>query len=88
MCCGGGTVWVSDDSLAGLLLRRWGLCVLPGQVFGDESWRLRVRVATAMLYGENDSQREAALAAADPCGLPWIAASLDRLQEILSELVG
>ena len=76
----------SDEGLAGLLLRQYGLGVLPGSVFGDESWRLRLRVATGMLYGESDEQREAALASADPCALPWIAASLDRLTEILADL--
>ena len=78
----------SDEGLAGLLLRRYGLGVLPGSVFGDESWRLRLRVATGMLYGESDEQREAALASADPCALPWIAASLDRLTEIMADLTG
>ena len=78
----------SDEGLAGLLLGRYGLGVLPGSVFGDESWRLRLRVATGMLYGESDEQREAALASADPCALPWIAASLDRLTEILADLTG
>jgi aspartate aminotransferase len=44
-------------------------------------------VATALLYGEDDEQRHAALNAADPCVLPWIAAALDRLEEILADLV-
>lgn len=79
---------VSDEGLAGHLLAQYGLCVLPGRAFGEESWRLRVRVATAMLYGESDEQREAALGAADPCALPWITASLDRLSEILADLTG
>ena len=60
--------------------------VLPGSVFGDESWRLRLRVATGMLYGETDEQRQAALTSADPCALPWIAESLDRLEEIMADL--
>jgi aspartate aminotransferase len=76
----------SDESLAGLLLRQYGLGVLPGRVFGDESRRLRLRVATGLLYGESDEEREAALAAADPCALPCVAASLDRLEEILADL--
>ena len=79
---------VSDEDLAGHLLEQYGLGVLPGRVFGDESWRLRLRVATSMRYGESDEQQEAALAAADPCALPWIAASLDRLSEILTDLTG
>ena len=77
----------SDEGLARLLLHRYGVGVLPGSAFGDKSWGLRLRVATAMLYGETDDQRTTALTAADPCALPWIAASLDRLEEVLAELV-
>ena len=76
----------SDAGLAGLLLRQYGLGVLPGSAFGEQRWRLRLRVATALLYGETDEQRNAALNAADPCALPWIAAALDRLEEILADL--
>ncbi len=76
----------SDAGLAGLLLRQYGLGVLPGSAFGEQRWRLRLRVATALLYGETDEQRRAALNAADPCALPWIAAALDRLEEILADL--
>jgi aspartate aminotransferase len=80
----------SDEDLAGLLLRQYGLGVLPGSAFGDQRWRLRLRVATALLYGETDEQRNAALTAVlnsgDPCALPWIAAALDRLEEILADL--
>jgi len=76
----------SDEGLAALLLRQYGLGVLPGSAFGEERWRLRLRVATALLYGEDDEQRHAALTAADPCALPWIAAALDRLEEILADL--
>ena len=76
----------SDEGLAGLLLREYGLGVLPGSAFGEQPWRLRLRVATALLYGETDEQRHAALTAADPCALPWIAAALDRFEEILADL--
>ena len=80
----------SDEGLAGLLLRQYGLGVLPGSAFGDQPWRLRLRVATALLYGETDEQRNAALNAVlnsgDPCALPWIAAALDRLEESLADL--
>jgi aspartate aminotransferase len=75
-----------DKGLAALLLRQYGLGVLPGSAFGDQPWRLRLRAATAMLYGQDDEQRHAALTAADPCALPWIAAALDRLEEILADL--
>ncbi len=76
----------SDEHLAAVLLHRYGVGVLPGTAFGDQSWRLRLRVATAMLYGDTDAQRTAALNSADPCSLPWIAASLARLEEVLADL--
>jgi aspartate aminotransferase len=76
-----------DEHLAAVLLHRYGVGVLPGSVFGDQSWRLRLRVATAMLYGDTDAQRTAALNSADPCSLPWIAASLARLEEVLADLI-
>ncbi len=78
----------TDDGLAALLLERYGVCVLPGSAFGEEGWRLRLRAATSLLYGETEAQRSSALDAADPCSLPWIAASLDRLDEVLADLTG
>jgi aspartate aminotransferase len=45
-------------------------------------------VATSLLYGESDPERHAALNAADPCSLPWIAASQDRLEDVLADLTG
>jgi aspartate aminotransferase len=76
----------SDEGLAALLLRRYGVCVLPASAFGEDGRRLRLRVATGLLYGEDDAQRTAALDEADPCALPWIATSLDRLGEVLADL--
>jgi aspartate aminotransferase len=78
----------SDESLAAVLLHTYGVGVLPGSAFGEESGRLRLRVATAMLYGDTDTERTAALNSADPCSLPWIAASLARLEEVLADLTG
>ncbi len=78
----------SDEGLAGLLLREYGVGVLPGSAFGEDGGRLRLRVATAMLYGDTDDQRLAALNSTDPCSLPWIAASLARLEEVLADLTG
>ena len=77
---------ISDEGLAALLVREYGVCVLPASAFGEERRRLRLRVATGLLYGEDDAERTAALAEADPCALPWIAASLDRLTEVLADL--
>ena len=78
----------SDEGLAEVLLRDYGVGVLPGSAFGEESGRLRLRVATSLLYGDSDPERHAALNSSDPCALPWIAASLDRLDEVLADLTG
>jgi aspartate aminotransferase len=76
----------SDDQLAAMLLSSYGVGTLPGSAFGEQSWRLRLRIATGLLYGDTDAERTAALNSADPCSLPWIAASLDRLDEVLADL--
>ncbi len=72
--------------LARHLLERYGAGVLPASAFGESARALRVRIATGLLYGEDDEQREAALQAAEPLTLPWIAAALDRFGEILADL--
>jgi aspartate aminotransferase len=72
--------------LAAHLLDCYGMAVLPASAFGEDAQALRVRVATSLLYGDTDDQREQALAAADPAALPWIAASLGRLEDILADL--
>jgi aspartate aminotransferase len=77
----------SDEGLAALLLRKYGVGVLPGCAFGDRGGRLRLRVATSLLYGDTDAQRIAALNSADPCSLPWICSSLARLEEVLADLI-
>ena len=73
--------------LARLLLQRYGAATLPGSAFGEPSGALRLRLATALLYGESEEQQEAALAAPDPTTLPWIAAALTRLSQILTDLL-
>jgi aspartate aminotransferase len=60
--------------------------VLPASAFGEDEPALRMRVATSLLYGDDDAQRERALASADPVSLPWIAASLRRLDDVLADL--
>ena len=72
--------------LAGHLLHRYGMGLLPGSAFGEDDTVLRMRVATALLYGETDEQRETALAADDPVRLPWIAAALARAGDVLADL--
>jgi len=72
--------------LAGLLLERYGAGTLPASAFGESPRCLRLRLATGSLYGESDEEQEAALAAPDPLALPWIAAQMDRLAQILADL--
>jgi aspartate aminotransferase len=76
----------TGQELATLLLERYGTGVLPAAAFGEPAGSLRLRVATGLLYGGTDEQRETALAAPDPLTLPWIAATLSWIEEILSGL--
>jgi aspartate aminotransferase len=76
----------TSADLASLLLREYGVGVLPGSAFGDPADALRLRVATSRLYGEADWQQEAALAAEDPAALPWIADALAWLEQALAEI--
>jgi aspartate aminotransferase len=78
----------SGDELAALLLDRYGIGVLPGRAFGDKPGALRMRLATSRLYGDTASRQEAALAAADPTALPWIAGHLDWIAGSLADLTG
>jgi aspartate aminotransferase len=77
----------SGAGLAALLLRRYGMGVLPGSAFGDDG-ELRLRVATGLLYGKSSAEQEQALTARDPLELPWIAAALGRLGAVLGDLAG
>jgi aspartate aminotransferase len=76
----------TSAELAKRLLDEHGVGVLPGSAFGDPPEALRIRVATSLLYGDTDEQRETALGAADPTTLPWIAGALDRAAEVLAAL--
>jgi aspartate aminotransferase len=76
----------TSEGLAGLLLDCYGAGTLPGSAFGERPEALRLRLATGLLYGDSDAKQEAALAADDPLRLPWIAAELARLEEILADL--
>ncbi|MDT0341998.1 pyridoxal phosphate-dependent aminotransferase [Streptomyces litchfieldiae] len=73
-------------TLADALLERHGVGVLPGDAFGDDPRALRFRVATSLLYGDTEAERWAALRAADPLALPWLAGSLTRLRAALIAL--
>jgi aspartate aminotransferase len=76
----------SGPDLAAYLVEHYGAGSLPASAFGERPADLRLRLATGLLYGDTDEQREAALAAPDPLALPWIAAALDRIAEMLADL--
>jgi aspartate aminotransferase len=76
----------TSAGLARLLLHRYGAATIPGSAFGEPSAALRLRLATALLYGDTPDQQEAGLAAPDPTTLPWIAAALTQLSQILTDL--
>jgi aspartate aminotransferase len=78
----------TGQGLAALLLDRYGAGVLAASAFGEAADALRLRVATGLLYGDGDGQRETALASADPLALPWISAALARIEYILADLRG
>src|SRR6185503_1844829 len=72
--------------LAEHLLERHDVGVLAGEAFGDDPAGLRVRMATSLMYGTDDDERERALASDDPAALPWIRAKLERLRAALDAL--
>ncbi|HLR85131.1 MAG TPA: pyridoxal phosphate-dependent aminotransferase [Nocardioidaceae bacterium] len=78
----------TSDDLATVLLERLGVATLPGTAFGDDADNLTLRVATSMLNGRDDAERNQALAADDPTALLWVANRLDGLEVALSELSG
>lgn len=76
----------TSSDLAGVLLRDHNVAVLPGSAFGDDEHTLTIRVATSLLYGDDDQQRSIALEHRQPETLPWIEPTLDRLNAALSAL--
>jgi len=76
----------TGPQLARHLLERYGAGTLPASAFGADERALRLRLATGLLYGESEAQQEAALSAADPLRLPWIAAALSALEDVLADL--
>jgi aspartate aminotransferase len=76
----------TGPDLVGLLLNRYGAGTLPGSAFGEPVSSLRLRLATGLLYGDTDEQREQALTAADPLQLPWINTAMTRFADILADL--
>ncbi len=76
----------TGTDLAALLLNRYGAGTLPGSAFGERASSLRLRLATGLLYGDTDEQREQALTAPDPLRLPWISAAMTRFGDILADI--
>ena len=76
----------TGEDLAGCLVDRYGAGTLPASAFGERPADLRLRLASGLLYGDTDEQREAALAAPDPLALPWIAAALAGIEDMLADL--
>ncbi|WP_248959865.1 pyridoxal phosphate-dependent aminotransferase [Sphaerisporangium perillae] len=76
--------FATSAEVASALLERHGVGVLPGTAFGDLPGNLRVRVATSLLYGEDEEQRLATLESRRPLDLPWVAASLGHLEKALA----
>jgi aspartate aminotransferase len=76
----------TGEDLARHLVDRYGAGSLPASAFGEPAGALRLRLATGLLYGDTDEQREAALQAPDPLALPWIAGALARVEEMLADL--
>lgn len=74
--------------LVRFLGERHGIGLLPAGAFGEDGDPLRIRAATSRLYGEDDAQRTAALAAPDPLQLPWIRANLEHIDAALADLTG
>jgi aspartate aminotransferase len=76
----------TGPDLAACLVERYGAGSLPASAFGERPEDLRLRLATGLLYGDTDAQREAALAAPDPLALAPIAAALAGIGEMLADL--
>jgi aspartate aminotransferase len=76
----------TGEDLALYLVERYGAGSLPASAFGEDAGVLRLRLATGLLYGDTEHQRAAALESPDPLALPWIAAALDGIEDMLADL--
>lgn len=75
-------------TLARHLLDRHHIATLPGVAFGEDARNLRLRLATALLYGDSEDQRRASLATDDPANLPWVRSSIERISAAMLSLSG
>ncbi|MBW3089559.1 pyridoxal phosphate-dependent aminotransferase [Bifidobacterium miconisargentati] len=76
----------TSDNLAHELLSRYGIGTLQGSAFGDAPEALRLRVATSLVYGRTNEQRWQSYYSDNPLELPWIAQSLEFLQDGLASI--
>lgn len=76
----------TGPELADFLLDRHGIGVLAGSEFGDDPAALRFRLATSLLYGDDDERKLAGLASERPTTLPWIADALGRFASALDDI--
>ncbi|WP_328471112.1 aminotransferase class I/II-fold pyridoxal phosphate-dependent enzyme [Streptomyces sp. NBC_00448] len=65
-----------------------GRHVPGGHRFGDDPEEPRVRIATGVLLGTTEAERQAALNAADPVAVPHVAAGLAALTAAFTALTG
>ena len=73
--------------LADHLLAEYAMAMLPASAFGEEAAALRALVATALLYGYAAELRDWPFEQRRiSVSLPWIAASLRRLDQVLARL--
>ncbi|GGL53674.1 pyridoxal phosphate-dependent aminotransferase [Planomonospora parontospora] len=70
------------------LLDAFGVAVLGGHHLGDDGRALRIKMATAVLYGDTEEQQWEALHAADPLRVPHVAEVLGRIDESFTKLCG
>lgn len=77
----------TGSDVARVLLGDLGVATLPGAAFGEADEVLALRIATSLLYGQDDEHRLAALHDEDPSSLPWISAQLDVLASSLTDLL-
>jgi aspartate aminotransferase len=77
----------TGPDLAALLLDRHGIATLPGEVFGEPTDSLTLRICTGMLTGNTNQEQDLALTCAEPLSLPWIADPLSRLRTALSDVL-
>ena len=73
---------------ARLLMDRYGVATLPASAFGEPQRLAAAAGHRAALRRHPGTTERHTLTATDPLTLPWIAAALARLEDILTDLAG